>query len=566
MIQHHFALAACLVVATPTASVAQSPPRVVRTLTDPNNVTGFEDFGADVLTLVGPGTAPIHIASDPLDTIVATGSFQGGSVFAFDSATGNLLWSASGATSSDFFGTSIANVRDVDGDGFEDLAVGAPGFDALSPLRPDAGRVVVLSGTSGAVLRSIQGSQAFEQLGFDVAEMTNLPGIGRTAFPEIAILSRPQAPNMSPPTLMILDGGNGVLISNPPIPASTESIQFAGNFSLLGGMATQTLALAAPSVNAPISIMDVASNMTPIVATLPPPAGGGNWGASMEQLPGFFGLIPDMLFVGAPTLGTNAGAVHLLSAGATTPSNATLILQGNANEELGRSLSFGGDYDADGLLDIAIGGATGARLVFNPTGGGANLFQVLTPSLSVLPSPNGGSSVAFTPDTNGDFFDEVLVGFPGPSAGLAFADFFFGGPSATLTPMAGAGCAGSAGLPVPQMTMSSAAVLGGSFTLTISGVAGYASGLLLSDFALNGPGAMGNVGNGCTLWLPAPITILSFAVVGNSFTTQSFPVPADPSLLGSGAIFASQAVAIPPGTPGLFQFGWSNAVSSTFGW
>lgn len=60
------------------------------------------------------------------------------------------------------FAWSLAAAGDVDGDHVPDLLIGEPLFDGVAN---DCGRVVVVSGANGSVLRTIEGSIANEQLG-----------------------------------------------------------------------------------------------------------------------------------------------------------------------------------------------------------------------------------------------------------------------------------------------------------------------------------------------------------------------------------------------------------------
>ena len=69
-------------------------------------------------------------------------------------------------TASDELGSAISAVGDVDGDGIEDYAVGAPHGDGL---QPDAGYVVFYSGRTGAVIQRIDGEATGDLFGWSLA-------------------------------------------------------------------------------------------------------------------------------------------------------------------------------------------------------------------------------------------------------------------------------------------------------------------------------------------------------------------------------------------------------------
>ena len=124
------------------------------------------EFGTSVAApgdLNGDGHADI-VVSEPEDKLNGDDS---GSVHVFDGATGSQLFCWYGLSAYVYFGHQIAT-GDVDGDGVQDILVGAP-FDDEAGMPADAGIVRVFSGHTGVLLGTIRGTQAGELMGLAMA-------------------------------------------------------------------------------------------------------------------------------------------------------------------------------------------------------------------------------------------------------------------------------------------------------------------------------------------------------------------------------------------------------------
>lgn len=100
-------------------------------------------------------------------------------VVVLSGATGAVLRSIEGRAAHESFGRALAVVGDADGDGLDDLVVGSP---FASGLAVSAGRVDLLSSASGNALWSVAGTAAGESLGQYVGEVGDLDGDGRRDF------------------------------------------------------------------------------------------------------------------------------------------------------------------------------------------------------------------------------------------------------------------------------------------------------------------------------------------------------------------------------------------------
>ncbi len=88
-------------------------------------------------------------------------------------------WTAVGEAASDFFGTSVASAGDVNGDGYDDVIVGAYGNDGAGSL---AGEAYVYYGSSSGLCAtpdwSDQGESAGDSFGYSVAAAGDVNGDG----------------------------------------------------------------------------------------------------------------------------------------------------------------------------------------------------------------------------------------------------------------------------------------------------------------------------------------------------------------------------------------------------
>jgi hypothetical protein len=105
-----------------------------------------------------------------------TNGTNSGVVHVFSGATDAFFVASFGDASGDAFGTSIAHVGDVNGDGLDDIAVGMPGSDVGAP---DGGGFRVFSGATASVLFDFHGGAAGERLGTHLGAAGDVDGDGR---------------------------------------------------------------------------------------------------------------------------------------------------------------------------------------------------------------------------------------------------------------------------------------------------------------------------------------------------------------------------------------------------
>jgi hypothetical protein len=132
--------------------------------------TALDDVDADGYTDLAVGA--------PIRWYGATGAEPAGYVRVFSGRTGLELATYHGVPPQDHYGISISGVADLDGDGVGELAIGAPRRKVDKPSGPvEVGMLEVLSGATGALLFRTYGT-AQSKYGTAVNELGDLDGDG----------------------------------------------------------------------------------------------------------------------------------------------------------------------------------------------------------------------------------------------------------------------------------------------------------------------------------------------------------------------------------------------------
>ncbi len=144
--------------------------------------TGFR-LGGMFVSVVGDvnhdGTADIYASDWPNQ---ARGRSTG-RIYVYSGRTGQPLFTLTGENAGDGFGIGPADLGDINGDGYDDLVIGAWQFAGAAP---SGGKVYVYSGKDHTLLRSITGQVAGETLGFDATGLGDVNGDG---VPDLLVTS-----------------------------------------------------------------------------------------------------------------------------------------------------------------------------------------------------------------------------------------------------------------------------------------------------------------------------------------------------------------------------------------
>ncbi|MBD3868666.1 MAG: FG-GAP repeat protein, partial [Acidobacteria bacterium] len=347
----------------------------------------------------GDGYADLAAAAPLYDTPVVNAGrvylFSGGSAVPFGPAS----WTADGSQTAEQFGSSLAAAGDTNGDGYADLAIGAPAYDAVGT---GEGRAVLYEG-SGAGLQALPawnsiGDQDGAAFGTAVTSAGDVNGDG---FGDLAV---------GAPLYDVVTGNN-----------EGNAVVYLGTAGL--------------------------------VATSP------DWNVQPHKTNNEFAIEVDMagdvngdgytdLIIGSPWFNTGLTEMGrvLIYHGSPNgpPATESWVVWGTQEEQdFGHSVSHAGDVNGDGYDDVIIGSPfydnpeldEGRAFLFlgSPTG------VELTPSWSYDSNQAGGEfgfSVSNAGDVNGDGFADVLVGAPGFDNGVSNsgrAYLFLGSPSGLST-------------------------------------------------------------------------------------------------------------------------------------
>jgi hypothetical protein len=140
-------------------------------------------LGAMFVSVIGDvnhdGTADIYSSDYPN----AARGPSTGRVYVHSGRDGSRLLTLTGEGPGNGFGVGPADAGDVNGDGYDDLAVGAWQYAGAAP---SGGKIYVLSGRDGSVLMTVTGNVPGETLGFDSTGLGDVNGDG---VPDLLVTS-----------------------------------------------------------------------------------------------------------------------------------------------------------------------------------------------------------------------------------------------------------------------------------------------------------------------------------------------------------------------------------------
>ena len=430
------------------------------------SVASAGDFNGDGLGDV--------IVGAPLETLNAT--TPGKAAVSYGRYNGTYHAALQGWKAQDEFGFSVSSAGDFNGDGLDDVIIGAP---KDSSLLSSAGAAYIFFGGSNLTNPNIvfRGQKAGDRFGYSVSSAGDFNGDGKDDI----IIGAPSNDRRGTDSgsAYIFFGGQSGIITNPNTNADLIlygrrpgdqfgiSVSNAGNFNADNGInptgdlwddvivgALYNDRKGQDAGSAYIFFGGTRPDARPDVVFY----GQGSFsyfGASVSSAGDFDGDGTGDVIIGAyadENNGVASGSAFIFYGGITgafrNPDNdANIVFQGeNANDLFGFSVSSAGDFNGDGKGDVVVGAMkndengvnSGRAYVFSGVNSGTynDPDRAATLVLSGQSANDRfGHSVSSAGDFNGDGKDDVIIGATvdgnnGQSSGSAF--IFFGGQTGTL--------------------------------------------------------------------------------------------------------------------------------------
>ncbi|MER2513302.1 MAG: hypothetical protein ABTQ25_12955 [Nitrosomonas ureae] len=440
------------------------------------NGDGFDDviIGAPFADPNGRSSGSSYVVfgrASGFDAVMGLSSLDGSNGFRLD-----------GETAFDSSGRSVSDAGDVNGDGFDDLIVGAYGADSNGNLGAGSSYVVFgrasgfdavmdLSGLDGSNGFRLDGETPYDRSGYSVSSAGDVNGDG---FDDVIVGAyvADSNGNFSGSSYVVfgkasgfdammdlsgLDGSNGFRLDGEAIynSSSGRSVSSAGD---VNGDGFDDVIIGAPGADpngsysgssyvvfGKASGFDAAMDLSSLDGSngfrLDGEAQYDSSGRSVSSAGDVNGDGFDDVIIGTPGLGLSgyrsdssyvvfgkaSGFDAVMNLSGLDGSNG-FRLNGEVNDYSGRSVSSAGDVNGDGFDDVIIGAPFA-----NPNGnllgssyvilGKASGFDAVM-DLSDLDGSNGfrldgeagtdqlGHSVSSAGDVNGDGFDDLIVGAP----------------------------------------------------------------------------------------------------------------------------------------------------------
>ncbi len=346
-----------------------------------------------------------------------------------------VAWSREGDAAGEFFGTDMDTAGDFDGDGYADVAIGSPHASTVNPsegaLHLFAGSAGLLPSTP---TRTIHTFQVGAQLGLSVAYLGDVDGDG---FGDVAVGApftssgngAAYAVLGKPAFGFTLKAINGAAFSGENLGfcvSGAGDVDGDGFTDLFVGAARYTNG---QSFEGAARVYSLNSKTIGFSGSLAGESAGINLGSVMDSAGDVNGDGYDDLIYGMPNWGSGTGAARILSGGPAGVDGTVLWFDTGLGTGYGAEVAGIGDVNGDGYADVAVAPAVGQTEIYFGGAIVSNTPDVLIPEAA----PTGvGRSIDGAGDVNGDGYADLIIGYPfatGTVAEAGVVRVHLGGPA-----------------------------------------------------------------------------------------------------------------------------------------
>ena len=388
------------------------------------------------------------------------------------------VWTVAGGLPNELLGAAVQGIGDVNADGYEDVLVGSPGSGTGGAVS------LFLGGPAGPSTTAVWSTISVDGCDFG-GRLGRIGDVNGDGFDDFAVGDDCAGSVTAPGEGRVHVWYGSVTPSTLPLESHWLAVGLSGNARLgrsmaglnVDGDAYGDLVVGAPGLGPGGSVRVYLGGATGLgftaAATISENQTNAEAGTSVANAGDVNDDGRDDLLIGAPQFdapvaGTDAGRVQLFLATGTSPPFASALWAHygeNSADRLGTTVAGAGDVDGDGGPDLAAGSpnwdrsgdeSVGRVYVWRTSGGNVVLIPATYDGVNA--QDTFGNELASVGDVNGDGFADLGVGAPGDDtysvqlggpAGLESAPSFVGVGSfeSSAGAIAGAGDVNGDGIP-----------------------------------------------------------------------------------------------------------------------